>query len=85
MRVQYMLAIVGTAVLLTWLSAVVVGRSRRRVDRCPSCRSDRVRPSWPTILDKFLDISSIAAFRCEACSKRFYARKSLKSGFAFLR
>jgi hypothetical protein len=78
MRIRYMLAIaVATPTLITWLSAIVIARSRQRVDQCPSCKSDRVRPSWPTILDKFLGISALAAFRCEACLKRFYARKSL--------
>jgi hypothetical protein len=63
---------------LAWLSVIVVARSRQRVDLCPSCNSNRIRPSWPRVTDVFLSISSIAAFRCEACLKRFYGRKSLR-------
>jgi hypothetical protein len=80
MRIRYMLAIAGAipalAALLTWMTTTVIARSRRRIDRCPSCSSYRVRPSWPTILDSLFSISSVAPFRCEACLKRFYARKS---------
>jgi hypothetical protein len=81
MRIRYMLAIAVAipmlVALLTWLTAIVIARSRRRIDRCPICKSNRVRPSWPTIMDKFLWISATTPFRCEACLKRFYARKSL--------
>jgi hypothetical protein len=78
MRIRYMLVVaVITPTLLTWMCAVLIARSRPRVDRCPVCRSNRVRPSWPKILDRFLSISAISAFRCEACLKRFYGRKSL--------
>jgi len=78
LRIRYAVAIaVLTPTLVTWMSAVVIGRSRRRIDRCPSCKSNRVRPSWPTIVDKFFSITSITAFRCEACLRRFYGRKSL--------
>jgi len=80
---RFMPAIIVVAALLlglalTWLSVIVVARSRRRVDLCPSCNSNRIRPSWPRVTDVFLRISSIAAFRCEACLKRFYGRKSLR-------
>ncbi len=64
-------------VFLTWLYTVVVARSRHRVDRCPKCRSQRVRPSWPRVVDVFLGISSVSAFRCEACLARFYGPKEL--------
>jgi len=48
MRIRYMLVIaVITPTLLTWMCAVLIARSRPRVDRCPVCRSNRVRPSWP--------------------------------------
>jgi hypothetical protein len=78
MRIRYVAAlIVLIPTVLTWLCAMVIARRRTRVDRCPSCRSDRVRPSWPTIIDKFVGVSAVAAFRCEACLKRFYGRKSL--------
>jgi hypothetical protein len=78
MRIRYSLAlIVGTPMLLTWLFAIMIARSRNRIDRCPSCQSDRVRPSWPKIIDNLLSVTALAAFRCEACMKRFYARKSL--------
>jgi hypothetical protein len=78
MRIRYVAALVVlTPTLLTWFFAMLIARSRPRVDRCPACRSDRVRPSWPTIIDKFVGISAVAAFRCEACLKRFYGRKSL--------
>jgi hypothetical protein len=81
MRTRYIIAIVMAlpflVVALTWLYTVIVARSRRRVDRCPKCKSHRVRPSWPKIVDVFLGISSVAAFRCEACLKRFYGPKEL--------
>lgn len=78
MRLRYMLVIaVIVPTLVTWFFAVLIARSRSTVDRCPVCRSNRVRPSWPKFLDKLLGISSLSAFRCEACLKRFYARKSL--------
>ena len=78
MRIRYMLAIaVGVITLLAWLWVVLLASSRKRVDLCPQCRSYRVRPSWPTIMDRVLSISAICAFRCEACLNRFYARKSL--------
>jgi hypothetical protein len=79
MRIRYILAIAAvTPVLITWVAAIMIARSRRRVDLCPACRSNRVRPSWPSILDHFFSIASVAAFRCEACLKRFYGRKSLQ-------
>jgi len=68
MRIRYILAIaVAAAALLSWLTALAIAHSRLRVDQCPSCLSTRVRPSWPTAIDKFLSISAVAAFRCEAC------------------
>jgi hypothetical protein len=80
MRLRYLLAIAGAiptlVVLLTWLTTIVIARSRRRIKCCPSCSSYRIRPSWPRILDIFLNITSVSAFRCEACLKRFYARTS---------
>lgn len=78
MRIRYILAIaVVIPTMVTWLIAIIIARSRQRIDRCPSCKSNRVRPSWPTIIDKFLWISQSSPFRCEACLKRFYAPKSL--------
>jgi hypothetical protein len=78
MRTRYILAIaVLIPPLILWLSAVMIARSRARVDRCPVCSSNRIRPSWPKVTDVFLNMSAIAAFRCEACLKRFYARKAL--------
>lgn len=77
-RIRYMLAIaVAIPTIVTWLIANLIARSRRRIDRCPKCKSNRVRPSWPAIRDKFLFISATSPFRCEACLKRFYARKAL--------
>jgi transposase-like protein len=66
---------IGAAALLAWLSAILAAGFRRRIDLCPSCRSDRVRPSWPTVADRVLRISAIASFRCQACMKRFYGRR----------
>jgi len=81
MRIRYLLVIaIGTAALIAWLIVVLVASSRRSLEKCPSCRSNRVRPSWPTIVDRILRISAICAFRCEACTRRFYARRSLWRG-----
>ena len=78
MRIRYVLAIaVGTAALVSWLIAVLVASSRTSLEKCPSCRSNRIRPAWPNIFDKILSLSAITSFRCEACLRRFYARKSL--------
>ena len=82
MRLRYILALgLGGSMLLTWLTAwlwvVVLASSRHNLDKCPGCRSKRVRRSWPTTLDKVFSVSAICAFRCEACLKRFYARDSL--------
>ena len=63
--------------LIAWLWVVLAASSRRSLDKCPQCRSNRVRRSWPTVLDKIFCISAICAFRCESCLKRFYARESL--------
>jgi hypothetical protein len=83
MRIRYMLVVaVGTITLFTWLIVILIASSRKRVDLCPHCRSYRVRPSWPTIFDKILNLSALCAFRCEACLTRFYARKSLYYGKA---
>jgi len=68
---------IGAAVLIAWLWAVLLARSRKSVEKCPTCRSNRVRPSWPTISDRLLGVANICAFRCEACLRRFYARRSL--------
>jgi hypothetical protein len=76
MRIRYLLLLgtVGVVVLL-WLCAFVAALARgRRVSKCPSCHSDRIRPSWPTIRDKILRVSRITPYRCEACLKRFYVR-----------
>jgi hypothetical protein len=81
MPIRYIVVIAGAAItLLAWLWVVLLASSRKRVDQCPQCHSCRVRPSWPTIMDGILSISAICAFRCEACLKRFYARKSLREG-----
>jgi uncharacterized protein with PIN domain len=78
MRIRYVLVIaVGTAALVAWLVVVLVASSRKSLAKCPSCSSNRVRPSWPTIIDKVFSISAIRSFRCEACTRRFYARESL--------
>jgi hypothetical protein len=77
MRIRYMLATgVGTAAVLSWLCVFLAASFRgRRITGCPSCLSDRVRPSWPTFIDKILSYSEIRAYRCDACRKRFYALK----------
>jgi hypothetical protein len=62
--------------LLGWFLAVMISILRRRVDLCPACNSNRIRPSWPRFSDAFLSLSSIAAFRCEACLTRFYGRRT---------
>jgi hypothetical protein len=61
--------------LLGWIFVVMFSIFRRRVDICPACNSNRIRPSWPRFSDAFLSLSSIAAYRCEACMTRFYGRQ----------
>jgi hypothetical protein len=76
MRIRYMLAIaVAIPTIVTWLTAILIARSRGRISRCPVCKSNRVRPSWPKMMDAFFWISAASPYRCEACLKRFFARK----------
>jgi hypothetical protein len=67
----------GAAALVWWLSVFLAAHVRRgRAAECPSCRSVRIRPSWPTLRDKFLSYSGILPLRCEVCRKRFYVLRS---------
>jgi transposase-like protein len=43
--------------------------------KCPYCRSARVRSSFPTAVDKLLRFIYLKPYRCQACRKRFYARR----------
>jgi hypothetical protein len=68
---------VGAAAFLGWLSVFLVAISRGpEITECPSCRSPRIRPSWPKLVDKILNYSGIMPYRCEKCLKRFYAQKA---------
>jgi len=62
--------------VLGWVFVVLFSILGRRVDLCPACNSTRIRPSWPRFSDAFLSVSSIGAFRCEACLTRFYGRRT---------
>ena len=75
MRIRYMVLLSLAAVVLTvCLYVIVLAGFRGRVSKCPRCRSTRLRPSWPSNIDKFLlSVSHVMPYRCEACLKRFYA------------
>jgi hypothetical protein len=74
MRIRYMLLLgIASVALVLWLSVFIAALLRGpRMSRCPNCRSDRIRPSWPRMRDKLLRASRIKPYRCEACQKRFY-------------
>ena len=65
-------AALGTVVLAVcfWLSYCLVSIALRDPRRCPACKSPRIRPSSPKLFERFLP--RLYAFRCEACSNRFY-------------
>jgi hypothetical protein len=75
MRIRYKILLsLAVVAVAAWLIVYLVAWGRgRRISKCPRCRSDRIRPSWPGALDKLLRVSSVMAYRCEACGKRFYA------------
>ena len=62
---------------MMWAFIVMSGYRRgRKVSACPTCGSDRLRPSWPTQVDKLVMLRcGVTPIRCEACLKRFYVRK----------
>ena len=77
MRIRYLILLsVASIALIAWLYVFVVAFVRgRRISECPRCRSDRVRPAWPRLVDKLLRFSFVTPYRCEACRRRFYARR----------
>jgi len=79
MRFHYRYVPLGAVILalIVW-ACIVVAAFRRgsRVSVCPSCGSDRLRPSWPKAIDRYVMLRcGITPIRCEACLFRFYIRK----------
>src|SRR5207245_3995258 len=74
MRIRYLVLLsVASIALIAWLYVFVVAFVRgRRISECPRCRSDRVRPAWPRLVDKLLRFSFVTPYRCEACRRRFF-------------
>ena len=99
MGIRYLifLGLVVSVALLWCLTLIIVVSARgRKILKCPHCHSRRIRSSWPRFGDRFLLLIGIAAYRCEACLKRFYVmatkrvlssvrEKSLQPGPAPLR
>jgi hypothetical protein len=77
LRIRYLpFAAVFVALLILVMVVARAFARGRRLTNCPHCRSSRLRPSWPTTLDRFvLTYCSITPWRCEACRNRFYLRK----------
>ena len=77
MRIRYMILLgIGSVSAVMWLWAFLAAHARGpQISECPRCHSDRVRPSWPKLVDRVLQMSSIVPYRCEACLKRFYGMK----------
>ncbi len=73
MRIRYMaLLSLASVLLVAWLAVVLTARRRGIRDKCPSCTSNRIRPSWPKLMEKALP-RFVCPYRCEACQKRFFA------------
>ena len=83
MRFRYIFAMIMSVALLPWLGAMgcVLARGRR-VSKCPSCRSDRIRLSWPRPADKLMGLLMVTPYRCEACMKRFFVLAPKKTASA---
>jgi len=64
------LDVVGLACLTLAILALARGGAK-----CPYCYSSRVRYSQPTFVDKILYLIYVRPYRCQACRKRFSARK----------
>jgi hypothetical protein len=80
MRIRYMLLLgLASVALILWLGVFLAALQRGwHVTKCPTCLSDRIRPSWPRMRDKLLRPSLIKPYRCEACRRRFYALKRVR-------
>ena len=64
------LGVAGVACLTLAILTLARGSAK-----CPYCFSPRVRSSTPTLVDKLLYLIYIRPYRCQACLKRFYARR----------
>lgn len=76
-RKQIAIAVVAAvvvAVLIAWLSIVVLALVRGKTSRCPRCRTLRTRPAWPRLSDRLFP-NFVITQRCEFCRKRFYSGK----------
>jgi hypothetical protein len=76
-RIRYVpfLLIAGAVAALVFTVMHALARGRY-IPQCPSCHSNRLRPSWPTVLDRFVLLHcQIRPWRCEACRYRFYLRR----------
>ncbi len=67
-------AILLSALLIVWLSIVILALIRGHTSRCPRCRTLRTRPAWPRLSDQLFP-SFVITQRCEFCRKRFYSGK----------
>ena len=64
------LVVVGVACLALVILALARGSAK-----CTYCHSASVRSSKPTVIDRPLYLIYLRPYRCQACRKRFYARK----------
>jgi len=68
-----LLSLAATA-LAVWIAVVLVARRRGVPVKCPRCLSQRLRPSWPRLVDKTFP-RFVRAYRCESCKRRFFAAR----------
>jgi hypothetical protein len=65
----------GLAVLLLGCLTLLVLALTRGSSKCPHCECPKVRPSFPTLVDKLLSFLYLRPYRCHACRSRFYAKR----------
>jgi hypothetical protein len=74
--VGIVVAILTIIAAVFWSSVIILCLIRGECAKCPRCRSNRIRPSWPRrALEKCLP-RFISTSRCDNCKKRFFACQS---------
>ena len=75
MRIRYVLLLaMAVPTIAVWSFVLLTAHLRGIPSSCPSCFSHRVRPSWPQLVERFLP-RFVCPYRCEACKRRFFARR----------
>ena len=68
-------AVIVVPLAVAWLNVLLSAIRRGVPTTCPDCRSGRIRPSWPGLIEKTFP-RFVHVYRCESCQKRFYARRA---------